>query len=647
MQRERPGLVPLKLVPLPLGQLTPEGWLKRQLSIQADGLSGHLDEFWPDVAESGWIGGAAEGWERGPYWLDGLVPLAYLLRDDHLIARVQCWIDAILVRQGADGWLGPRQNAATGRYKLLDPWPVSVFVKAALQYHSATHDERIVPAPLAFYHRLASQLEATPQFDWGRMRWPEIVLGMQALYDLTGEGSLLALGETAHRHGYDWAALFADYPYTGRTERADISMPSHVVNNAMAIKGGGLRYRQSGNPADLGASWRMLDLLEAYHGQVSGVFSGDEHVAGRNPSQGTELCAVVEMMYSLEVMLSVAGDPDMGDALERIAFNALPATFKPDMWAHQYDQQANQPVCQVVPDPIYTNNAPESNIYGLEPNYGCCTANMHQGWPKYAAHLWMRVPADRETGEGLAALSLAPCYIDSVLSGVPVNLRVETTYPFEEQVRITVHADTPVVFPLLLRVPRWAKGARLRIDGTETLAPAPGEFARLLRTWQGTTRLILDLPMDVRTETRYHGAASVLYGPLVLALEIGEDWRQIGGTPPHADWEVHPTTPWNYALRLDRAAPEESIHVARRLMGDYPFSPAGVPIYATAQGTVVPEWGLERGTAGPIPRSPVACQSPLVDLRMIPFGATNLRIAEFPTTGDHDRSGSIGEHEMP
>jgi hypothetical protein len=89
MQRERPGLVPLKLVPLPLGQLTPEGWLKRQLSIQADGLSGHLDEFWPDVAESGWIGGAAEGWERGPYWLDGLVPLAYLLRDDHLIARVQ------------------------------------------------------------------------------------------------------------------------------------------------------------------------------------------------------------------------------------------------------------------------------------------------------------------------------------------------------------------------------------------------------------------------------------------------------------------------------------------------------------------------------------------------------------------------------
>jgi len=37
------------------------------LQIQRDGLSGHLDEFWPDVAASGWIGGDAEGWERGPY----------------------------------------------------------------------------------------------------------------------------------------------------------------------------------------------------------------------------------------------------------------------------------------------------------------------------------------------------------------------------------------------------------------------------------------------------------------------------------------------------------------------------------------------------------------------------------------------------
>ena len=63
-----------KLVPLPLGAIRPLGWLRDQLRVQADGLSGHLDEFWPSVADSRWIGGGSEGWERGPYWLDGIVP---------------------------------------------------------------------------------------------------------------------------------------------------------------------------------------------------------------------------------------------------------------------------------------------------------------------------------------------------------------------------------------------------------------------------------------------------------------------------------------------------------------------------------------------------------------------------------------------
>ena len=111
---------PLRL--LPLGAITPQGWLRRQLQIQRDGLTGHLDEFWPDVARSGWIGGDSEGWERGPYWLDGALPMAYLLDDAPLKARVRHWVDEILKRQASDGWLGPELDPRYGyRY---DPWPV-------------------------------------------------------------------------------------------------------------------------------------------------------------------------------------------------------------------------------------------------------------------------------------------------------------------------------------------------------------------------------------------------------------------------------------------------------------------------------------------------------------------------------------------
>jgi uncharacterized protein len=84
------GLRATALEPLPLGSIKPSGWLKDQLGIQAAGLSGHLDEFWPDIKESAWFGGKAEGWERVPYWLDDVVPLAYLLDDVSLQANDLC-----------------------------------------------------------------------------------------------------------------------------------------------------------------------------------------------------------------------------------------------------------------------------------------------------------------------------------------------------------------------------------------------------------------------------------------------------------------------------------------------------------------------------------------------------------------------------
>ena len=106
----------------------------------------------------------------------------------------------------------------------------------------------------------------------------------------------------------------------------------------------------------------MLALLDRYHGQVTGMFTGDECLSGKNPVQGTELCAVVETMYSLEHLLAVTGDAAFGDRLERVAYNALPATFAPDMWSHQYDQQVNQIQCTVNRDHQWSTNGPDSNL---------------------------------------------------------------------------------------------------------------------------------------------------------------------------------------------------------------------------------------------------------------------------------------------
>ena len=97
-------LASAKYSTFPATALRPEGWLKQQLRIQAEGLSGNLDKIWPDIRDSRWIGGPCEGWERVPYWLDGFTPLAWLLDDEDLKARAKRYIDGILERQKPDDW---------------------------------------------------------------------------------------------------------------------------------------------------------------------------------------------------------------------------------------------------------------------------------------------------------------------------------------------------------------------------------------------------------------------------------------------------------------------------------------------------------------------------------------------------------------
>ncbi|HEV7993646.1 MAG TPA: beta-L-arabinofuranosidase domain-containing protein [Gemmatimonadaceae bacterium] len=614
---------PLAKVPyasLPPGAVRPAGWLHEQLRIMADGMTGHLDEVYPNVGkDNGWLGGDGDSWERGPYWLDGLVPLAHILGDEKLIAKAKPWIEHTLTTQRADGYFGPedRPNGTDAggvqRGNEGDWWPRMVMLKVLQSHYEATGDARVIPFMTRYFHYQLATLPAKPLAHWtywAKSRGGENLASIYWLYDRTGDAALLELAKTIAEQTSDWTGGFL--------HRQPPSI--HGVNVAMGVKQPAVAYLQTHDPKQLQAVERGLAYLREEHGQVQGMFSGDEPLHGTNPIQGTELCTVVELMFSLETLVRITGRVDYADHLERVAYNALPAQVADDYWTRQYYQQPNQVVVRKGGEQFVQQQEGTASLVGLVTGYPCCTVNMHQGWPKFVQQLWL-ASADG----GIAAMTYGPCAVTMQLGGATVSIEEATEYPFDETIRFTVRTSRVAEFPLHLRVPGWANGATLRVNGVAATSPAAGKVAVLRRAWRDGDVVELRLPAVVKRNTWHSDLAGIERGPLVYALRMEEEWRKTGeqfGTPIY---EVHSTSAWNYGLAADAIEIEKTGAVPSK-----PWRPEAAPIRLVARARKIPGWDANYGVYGMLPYSPAQSSEPVEKIVLVPYGCTTLRISEFP-----------------
>ena len=644
------NIAPLKqnaYIKLPLGSIKPEGWLKDQLQAQADGLTGHLDEFWPDLTNSAWKNGTGESWERGPYYLDGLIPLAYTLDDERLKEKVKTWIEPILVSSRDSGWYGPLKNT--------DRWPLAVSNKVLMQYYEATSDNRALDILKKYFRYIHDTPPDWPDKDWRGVRAMENAVTGYWLFRETHEPWIPETIESIQKNSSDWTSYYEKFPWDSAAV-ADKKIPldwkeagltAHVVNNAMAIKYPGLWYQQSGDERYKKAVFAGIEKYDRNHGQAGGRFSGDEHLSGKSPDRGTELCSVVEYMFSLEELYAIFGDNRLADRLELLTFNALPGTTTADMWAHQYDQQSNQ-VLVTGDKRAWTSNGDYSNIYGLMPNFACCLANMHQGWPKFTANLWMAT-----NDNGLTAVSYSPSTVKAkVGKGTTVTIREETEYPFRGNIKLVIETPESVKFPLYLRVPGWADSVIFTFRG-KTLAGKPGETVRLYENWHNGDQVSFTLPMKLKFERRFNNSVSVRRGPLYFSLRIDKEYKRVKinydnfGYMGSVDWEIRPLSPWNYGLMIDNTKLLRGFDVIENPVARLPFADKGdmvwsadsgkyitwendAPVIIKTRGVRIPGWTQRNNSADLPPVSPVNPEDYPEVIQLVPYGNAKLRITEFP-----------------
>ena len=631
---------PLKLnpyLPLPVGSVKPKGWLEEQLKRMRSGLTGQLDVLYQEVlgSRNGWLGGDGDVWERGPYWLDGLIPLAYILDDQELKDKAQVWIEWTLSNQDSSGYFGPKsplveplEEEGLQRSNAEDWWPRMVMLKVLQQYYSATGDDRVLEHMLRYFHYQLKTLPEKPLSYWSwwaEQRGGDNLAIVYWLYNISGDKFLLALAELIHKQTYNWVETFLN------TNKLAEFYSFHCVNIAHAIKEPAVYYQHHPEEKYVEAVKKALRDLETYHGQPNGLFGGDELLHGTDPTHGSELCTAVEMMYSLETISSITGDVAFMDHLERIAFNALPTQSNDHYTARQYYQQTNQVMISRHERNFVTAHGHTDLCFGILTGYPCCTVNMHQGWPKLVQSLWQAT-----SDQGLAALIYSSSQVRAkVANGTIVEFTEKTNYPFDEQIHFTFNSSQKVNFPLHLRVPGWCENAVVTING-EIFNVLPDNHILIInRLWEDGDVLLLILPMKFNTKRWHEGAVSIERGPLVFSLRIQEDWKKINNTDPHGDFhEVYPKTPWNYGVvESDLLNAMENPDLTRNSTDvHFPWNIRNAPLELKIKGKLLPAWKLYNESAGPLPHS-VQQHTKTMDpqeITLIPYGCSKLRITEFP-----------------
>ncbi|KAF2185824.1 hypothetical protein K469DRAFT_664808 [Zopfia rhizophila CBS 207.26] len=655
------SLVPLAFQPLPLGSIKPSGWLKDQLTLEANGLAGHERDFYDYVAHSTWLGGTKEYSalrEGFPYWFNGLVPLAYAVDDSRLLEQVHSAADYVLDHQQEDGWLGPEKGTERNF------WGRTPFCLGLMQLAEVDeqYEGKIVDALWRFsglmnsmlrdnytgYHYHDGDQVGKGDEQWGRVRVQDMLITLQWLYETHPTGNLTQLMENMQlliKGSLNWADWYNGAIYIKEdlnTVPVSVTEPlfpyEHGVNVGQGLKALAVFRRVTKNESLVQNSKDAVDWTFQYHGAASGAILADERLAGLAPFYGTETCTLVETMYSLSYLYQALGEKDYADRCENTAFNALPVQLTPDWWGRQYVAQPNQPYSKNLGATPFWNVNSWGLTYGLETNYPCCTVNHPQGYPKFLSASYVRVG---ETGLAHALLSPGTVTMDDT------TVKCDTTYPFGNTLTYAISANSS--FDFHVRVPSWADVSTSSISvGSSKSRLSPDEHTGLHKFSipAGSTTVTYSIGNPgIVLEKRANDTVAVHRGALVYALAIpstntsslpkayntNQEFPSSYAPPESRDWQIFNTSNWNYAIDPSTLQLHGGNETVEGSLQNPIWAPGASPLWMTARACEI-EWGMYKGVPDvpPTGEKRRCVGNGTVEVRLEPLGGAKVHLVDLP-----------------
>src|SRR6266498_458911 len=397
-------------------------------------------------------------------------------------------------------------------------------IQGSIAYYRATGDATLMDAGARMVDNFV-----LPNFGPGTNQkpivsgHPEIEMALIELYRTTGKKQYADLAGYI-LHGDDrWKIepqrivyMFCGIPFTSRTK-----LEGHAVRAMYACCGATDHYLETGDPAywkTLNTLWEDLTKRQMYvtggvGARAQGEAFGEPYELPNAQAYGESCAAIGNMMWNWR-MLAASGEARFADVVERALYNGINSGMSLDGTTYCYRNP-------LVFDPAgFEGFRGSPNIRNPWYDVTCCPPNIERTLSSLPGYFYST------SKDGVYVHLYDNSLLDWHLEdGTPLKIKQKTNYPWDGDVQITIAPAEPHEFTVYVRIPWWADGASVAVNGKAQPGAKAGEYLALRRTWTSGDAVGLTFPMSTEViaanprVAENRGRVAVRRGPIIYCME--------------------------------------------------------------------------------------------------------------------------------